>query len=165
MTRIWQCNDCIINGHHRTDPHVHAEMELQMSEQKQQLKFFHRNRLEQQKQFGKKNFPSQTMVSSLPAADEVYDLAAKFMFRGFATHTMDFGHTTVHPKDPYVKKIGREMALKNMKEVDVKVAWVQISPTHVLIGLEEIEGYAVQLRLNKATKKATVLCGHTILDY
>jgi len=105
------------------------------------------------------------MVASLPAADEVLDVAAKFLFRDHATHTMDFGFTKVHHKDNYVKKIGRDMALKNMKEVDLKVTFVNVSPTHVLVGLEDYEGYQIALRLNKTTMKATVLCGNAVLDY
>lgn len=131
---------------------------------KQILKFFHRNRSEQQKRFGKKNWPSETMVASLPAADEVLDVAAKFLFRDHATHTMDFGYTVVHPKDNYVKKTGRDMAVRNMKEIDLKVAFVNISLTHVLVGLEDYEGYSILLRLNKNTMKATVLCGNALLD-
>ena len=70
---------------------------------------------------------------------------------------MAVGVTLLSFDDNYSRSIGRDQAVKQMAEIDVKVESVNISDTHIYVNLAAVKGVALSLRLNRKTGFSSVL--------
>ena len=70
---------------------------------------------------------------------------------------MTMGISLVSFVDNYSRQIGRETAIRKMKEIDVKVKSVKIDETHMYVNLEAFNGVELSLRLNRKTGFSSIL--------
>lgn len=74
----------------------------------------------------------------------------------FVTVRMAVGISLVSLNDNYSKSVGRDEAVKQMKEVDIKVKAVTMNDTHTTVVLEEHESVRLVLKVNRQTGFSTV---------
>ena len=115
----------------------------------QRNKFFHSNSLDISNR--------STAVAEIPSAAEIKAIANNMLMLGHTRVEINFGFTMVNKKDKYVKKIGREYALKNMKKHILKVESMEITSKYIFINLEKpCEKYSLTLSLNRDTDYSSV---------
>lgn len=73
------------------------------------------------------------------------------------TMPMAVGVTLVSFDDMYNRAKGRDEAVKQMAELDVKIESINANETHLYINLAPVKGVALTLRLNRKTGFSSVL--------
>jgi hypothetical protein len=128
------------------------------------IKFLHFNKhhspklLFSQKLF--KKFQNRTVAVEPASADAIRALAKDFVSTHptdqMLIHVLRVGVALLHPIDRYSKKTGRDAATAKLADVPLRVVGVVMTPTHIFIRLETLQGVDLNLRLNRTTGFSTV---------
>lgn len=96
-------------------------------------------------------------IETLPA-QTVKDIAVNIMdyLDGRKNVTLKVGVAKCSIEDSYSRKTGRAVSVEKMKDLNLAVLSMTLSPTHTFIHLSSVEGVSLNLRVNRTTDYCTV---------
>lgn len=130
------------------------------------LKFLHFNNTEiiasrrPRSKISKQKEQSRTVAALAVSPHGIRKAMADFMLAEAGqevTMPMAVGVTVVSFDDMYNRAKGRDEAVKQMTELDMKIESINANETHLYINLAPIKGVALTLRLNRKTGFSSVL--------
>jgi hypothetical protein len=88
----------------------------------------------------------------VPPKEEILQFLEDFLLFKSETLTLQFGYTIVHHKDNFCKSTGREMAIKNLKEVPFSLSGLYKNKDGFIILELNNESININLEIKKDRK-------------